>query len=77
MNPGFAQLPIDDVVCLARLFRLILEKISVDDIGIETNHRLKRPVAPTSMTAFISSTETGCFRRGTDPLRVAILIWEE
>ena len=38
-----AQLPIDDVACLARLFRVILKEIAEDDVGIETNHRLKRP----------------------------------
>jgi len=69
-----AQPPIDDVVCLARLFRVSLEEIAEDDVGIETNHRLNRLVAPASMAAFISSTEMGRFRRGTDPLRVAVLI---
>ena len=69
-----AQPPIDDLVFLARLFRVILEEVAEDDVGIETNHRLNRPAAPTSRAAFISSTDTGRFRRGTDPLRVAVLI---
>jgi len=34
----FAQLPIDDLVGLARLLWVVLEQIAHEDVGIETGH---------------------------------------
>ena len=71
----FAQLPIDDLIGLARLFWVVLKQIAQEDVGIETGHLRKLSVAPTSIAACISSKDMGRLSFGTLPLSFDVRIF--
>src|SRR5215472_3748821 len=68
----FAQMPIDNLISLACLLWIVLQQIAQDDVGIETDHRWKRSVAPASIAAFISSIEIGRLSLRTLPLSLEV-----